>query len=64
MLIYVLNDIRTMFSSPSENLLSIGIPKEIAYNALRLSVGRETCLSDIDVVVNDLQHVLEKLQSD
>ena len=56
-------DIYDIFSSPSENLLSIGIPKEIAYNALRLSVGRETSTSDINIVVDDIQHALDKLRS-
>lgn len=43
-------------------LLAIGVPESIARNALRLSVGRETTLSDIDYVVSDLKQAVQYLQ--
>ena len=52
-------------SSPtgSHILLAIGVPEEIARNALRLSVGRETTKDDIDVVIGDLKQAVAKCQS-
>ena len=40
--------------SPSQILLAQGISFAHARNAIRLSLGRETCESDIDIVVDDL----------
>jgi cysteine sulfinate desulfinase/cysteine desulfurase-like protein len=40
--------------APSRILLAMGIANEVACNALRVSVGRETNLNDIDVVLEDL----------
>ncbi|KAK3581348.1 hypothetical protein CHS0354_016192 [Potamilus streckersoni] len=48
---------------PSPILLAIGVPVHIARNALRLSVGRYTTMSDIDRVVADLKQAVEHLQS-
>ncbi|KAJ8320458.1 hypothetical protein KUTeg_002045 [Tegillarca granosa] len=44
-------------------LLAIGVPDSIARNALRLSVGRETTLSDIDFVISDLKQAVQYLQN-
>ncbi|KAK3105695.1 hypothetical protein FSP39_003649 [Pinctada imbricata] len=44
-------------------LLAIGIPESIAKNAVRLSVGRETTLSDIDLVVQDLKTTIGDLDT-
>ncbi|XP_070543523.1 selenocysteine lyase-like isoform X2 [Ptychodera flava] len=49
-------------SRPSHILLAVGIPYEIAVNALRLSVGRHTTKEDIDLVVHDIQQAVEALQ--
>ena len=49
--------------SPSRILLALGIPHEVASNALRISVGRETSPRDIDVVVDDLQQSVSSLKS-
>eukprot|EP00057_Strongylocentrotus_purpuratus_P012042 XP_011666516.1 PREDICTED: selenocysteine lyase-like [Strongylocentrotus purpuratus] len=49
---------------PSHILLAIGVPNEVATNALRLSVGRHTTLEDIDAVVKDIQDSLETLKSE
>ena len=48
-------------SRASPILLALGIPSDIAINAIRLSVGRETTLSDVDVVVSDLKQTVELL---
>ena len=48
-------------SSPSPILTALGIPEEIAVNAIRLSVGRETTLQDVDVVISDLKQAVECL---
>ena len=40
---------------PSHILLAVGVPSEIAANALRLSVGRHTTRDDIDRVVEDIK---------
>lgn len=48
---------------PSPILLAIGIPECTARNALRLSIGRETTLEDIDSVIKDLQQAIEVIES-
>ena len=48
--------------APSRILLAMGIGNEIASNALRVSVGRETSLDDIDIVLGDLQHAVAFLR--
>ena len=50
-------------SRPSPILLAIGVPAEVAANALRVSVGRDTTREDIDVFVQDLKNGVSKLQS-
>ncbi|GAB6023920.1 hypothetical protein CHUAL_008652 [Chamberlinius hualienensis] len=40
---------------PSKILLACGIPEEVAANAIRLSVGRETTKLDVDTAVKDLK---------
>ncbi|XP_075773963.1 selenocysteine lyase isoform X8 [Pelodiscus sinensis] len=47
---------------PSSILLSCGIPYEVAQNALRLSVGRDTTKEDVDVVVEDLKQAVAQLE--
>ena len=49
-------------SRPSPILIAIGVPHDIAMNALRLSVGRDTTKEDIDVVVEDLKVTIEGLR--
>lgn len=44
----------------SSILLASGIEENIAVGALRLSVGRETSINDIDVVVNELKNLVNK----
>nr|XP_042714701.1 selenocysteine lyase isoform X5 [Chrysemys picta bellii] len=47
---------------PSSILLSCGIPYEVAQNALRLSVGRDTTKEDVDVIVEDLKQSVAQLE--
>lgn len=47
---------------PSHILLSCGVPTEVAANALRLSVGRETTKADVDAVVEDLRETVKLLE--
>ncbi|XP_071505570.1 selenocysteine lyase-like [Diadema antillarum] len=49
---------------PSHILLAIGVPYDIATNALRLSVGRGTTFADIDRVVSDLKDVLKSIDAE
>ncbi|KAM6326794.1 selenocysteine lyase [Podargus strigoides] len=49
---------------PSSILLSCGIPYEVAQNALRLSVGRDTTRADVDLVVQDLVQAVAQLDRD
>uniref|UniRef100_A0A8C2U1V2 Selenocysteine lyase n=1 Tax=Coturnix japonica TaxID=93934 RepID=A0A8C2U1V2_COTJA len=49
---------------PSSILLSCGIPCDIAQNALRLSVGRDTTRADVDLVVQDLMQAVAQLGKD
>lgn len=44
--------------TPSRILLALGIGEEIARNALRVSVGRETSIDDIDIVLDDLKQAV------
>ncbi|XP_068001465.1 selenocysteine lyase isoform X2 [Melanerpes formicivorus] len=46
---------------PSSILLSCGIPYDVAQNALRLSVGRDTTRADVDLVVQDLRQAVAQL---
>ena len=51
-------------SRPSPILTAIGVPHDVAMNALRLSVGRHTSKTDIDVVVDDLKAAVESLKKE
>lgn len=48
---------------PSPILLAMGVPENLARNALRLSVGRETTKADIDVIVQDLKEAVDSILS-
>lgn len=47
---------------PSPVLLSCGVPFDVARNALRLSVGRSTTRAQVDLVVQDLQQAVARLE--
>jgi cysteine desulfurase len=48
---------------PSEVLLALGYSKREAIGGLRLTVGRQTTLEDIDCAVDVLAHTVEKLHN-
>ena len=50
-------------SKPSPVLIACGIPEEVAINAMRLSVGRDTTKEDIDIFIADLSSAVDKLQT-
>ena len=52
-----------LYSRPSPVLLAIGVPPHVALNALRVSVGRETSIEDIDVFIKDLTNAVQKLDA-
>lgn len=47
---------------PSHVLLAIGLPHEIAHGSLRLSLGHETTLEDIDYTVDHLKEIIARLR--
>ncbi|NXC27001.1 SCLY lyase, partial [Campylorhamphus procurvoides] len=47
---------------PSSILLGCGIPPDVAQNALRLSVGRDTSRADVDLAVQDLLQAVAQLE--
>jgi len=50
--------------SASKILLAMGIPIDVASNAVRFSIGRETTEFQIDFMINDLKEVLNKLKNE
>lgn len=49
-------------SKASRVLLACGVPEAIAVNALRLSVGRETTKTDINIFIQDLKDAISTLE--
>ena len=47
---------------PSHVLIAIGLPHEIAHGSLRLSVGDETTVEDVDYVVEVLPPIIQRLR--
>ncbi len=47
---------------PSHVLLAIGLPHEIAHGSLRLSVGEDTTIEEVDYVLEKLPKIIEKLR--
>jgi cysteine desulfurase len=48
---------------PSHVLLAIGLPHEIAHGSLRLTLGEDTTLEDIDYTVDAIKEVVGRLRS-
>lgn len=48
---------------PSHVLLAIGLPHEIAHGSLRMTLGRDTTLADIDFAVDSLKATLQNLRT-
>ncbi|KAK2554765.1 Selenocysteine lyase [Acropora cervicornis] len=51
-------------SHPSPILTAIGVPCDVAMNALRLSVGRYTSKDDVEAVMEDLKAAVEFLRKE
>ncbi len=47
---------------PSHVLLSIGLPHEKAHGSLRLTIGKQNTVSDIDLVLGELPPIVQKLR--
>ena len=47
---------------PSHVLLAIGLPHEIAHGSLRMTIGRDTALEDVDFAVDSLKATLQNLR--
>lgn len=47
---------------PSHVLLAMGIPREIAHSSLRLTLGRENTVEDIDYVLEVMPQIVTKLR--
>ncbi|MCL2719002.1 MAG: cysteine desulfurase NifS [Lachnospiraceae bacterium] len=50
-------------ADPSHVLLAIGLPHEIAYGSLRLSLSEENTFAEADMVVTALKEIITKLRS-
>lgn len=48
-------------SNPSHVLLAIGIPKELAYGSLRITIGEENTKDDIDFLLRNLERIIPKI---
>ena len=48
---------------PSHVLLAMGIPVEVAHGSLRLTLGRENTVEDVDYVLEILPPIVEKLRA-
>lgn len=46
---------------PSLILLACGIDYEVAMNAMRISIGRDTSIEDIDIFIDDLKQATQQL---
>ena len=47
---------------PSHVLLAIGLPHEIAHGSLRLTLGRENTMEDVDYILEKLPPIVQKLR--
>ncbi len=48
---------------PSHVLIAMGLSHEIAHGSLRLTIGRETTMEDIDFTIDKLKIIVQKLRS-
>ncbi len=48
---------------PSHVLLAIGLKHEIAHGSLRISIGRENTIEQIDFLVDSLKEIVERLRN-
>lgn len=48
---------------PSHVLLAIGLPHEIAHGSLRMTLGEENTMEEMDYVADNIKEIVEKLRS-
>lgn len=48
---------------PSHVLLAIGLPHEIAHGSLRMTLGEENTMEDMDYVIDNLKRIVARLRS-
>ena len=48
---------------PSHVLLAIGLPHEIAHGSLRLTLGEDNTMEEMDYVVDKIKGIVERLRS-
>ena len=48
---------------PSHVLLAIGLPHEIAHSSLRLTLGDDNTMEEMDGVVDELEKIVARLRS-
>ena len=48
--------------NPSHVLLALGLPKELAYGSLRVTLGEENNKDDVDFLVSKLQEIVKELR--
>jgi cysteine desulfurase len=51
-------------SEPSHVLKALGLPKQLANASLRLTIGQENTLDEVDYVVDSLKEIVENLRKD
>ena len=51
----------TGITSPSHVLTSIGLDKELAFGALRVTFGEDNTIEDVDYLVESIKSIIEKL---
>ena len=44
-------------------MLAIGLPHEIAHGSLRLTLGEETTLEEVDYTVDKIKEIVERMRS-
>jgi cysteine desulfurase len=49
-------------TEPSHVLKAIGLPKKLANSSLRLTIGKENTIEEIDYVVESLKEIVENLR--
>ena len=47
---------------PSHVLLAIGLPHEIAHGSLRLTLGEENTMEELDYVVDEIKKIVQRLR--
>lgn len=49
--------------NPSHVLLSIGVPENLAKSGLRITIGKENTIEDINYLVDNLENIIKKMRN-